>query len=115
MQFRYPESQDTPVEQKDGFKNATWTFYWNESIPAVGDVTTQSSKSAGGALERYKAVVVNNLPSFLTFVTPLDGSFWIYSIYPASGVLMASRHGRGFPGEAAVGGTFHSRCKISVN
>lgn len=112
--IRYQQATGKPKVEDDGFKEATWSFHWDSTLPNKGTITTQNSKSAGGGLDRNVGPAVPNLPSYVTFFTPFERTLWMYTIFPDLGILMASRHGLGLPGETAVGGTFHGKCKVTV-
>lgn len=113
-QYRYQAGGGEPQFMNDGFKAATWSFFWNSNKPSEGLAVVQHSKSAGATVERQPAMAVtNSLPDFITFIVPLKGAMWVYSVYPLNQVMFASRHGNGFDGEAGVGGLFKARCKVS--
>jgi len=114
VQYRYQVGGGDPQFMKDGFKAATWSFFWNSKTPSEGLAVVQHSKSAGATVERQPAMAItNSLPEFITFIVPLGGAMWVYSVYPEGQILFASRHGNGLPGEVGVGGLFKARCKVS--
>lgn len=113
-QYRYKTDGKDPNFEKDGFKAASWSFFWNSDKPSEGLAVVQHSQSAGATVERQPAIAItNSLPSFISFVVPLGGAMWIYSVYPEAQVLFASRHGTGYPGETAVAGLFKASCKVA--
>ncbi|WP_157810446.1 hypothetical protein [Achromobacter ruhlandii] len=114
--YRYKEDQSKkPEEFKDGFKNSTWSFSWDSSKPGQATVLTQSSQSAGGAPESATAAaVVNHDGSVLTFVVRYERGAWVYTLFPESRLMFASRHMLGLPGETGTGSIFHARCEMSV-
>lgn len=113
--YRVPLSERAAVEGgPDGFTGVAWSFSWVIGEP-TGTVIVQSSKAAGGAPEMQRGPVVAALDAgIVSFVVPMTGALWTYSIYPAANVLMASRHTSGLPEHVAVGSIFHARCAVSV-
>ncbi|WP_427185517.1 hypothetical protein ACL598_20575 [Bordetella bronchialis] len=114
-QYRFgPAGQETFAD-RDGFKSARWSFFWNATNPSEGLTITQDSQSAGGAVIRHDAVVLSDhFPQMLTFLANFADGLWVYTLYPEASVLIASRHGTGFAGEGGVGGIFRAKCTFSI-
>lgn len=112
--FDKPNSND-PNEITDGFKNVTWTFFWDSNNPSNGKVITQSSASAGGTPIAADTYVYIGEPVNFTFISQYQYGVWIYTLYPEEKIMVASRHMSIGVNNFPSGGTFYAKCNVSVS
>lgn len=111
--YRYDAGAQKPSVDVDGYKNAVWTFLWDSATPNSGTLVTQNSEAAGGGVSQDKvAALASANGDFITFMASYPHSVWVYTLFPANAVMMASRHGLGFGKELGIGGTFHAKCSM---
>ena len=111
----YQSKDGNPERLKDGFKNAAWSFQWSTATPGVGRVVTQDSESAGSGTRGADASVrfSDGLESISFFVF-YESGLWVYTLFPSSRVMVASRHMISAMHQGGSGAVFSAKCDMGI-
>jgi len=111
----YQSKDGNPERVKDGFKNAAWSFQWSTATPGVGRVVTQDSQSAGSGTRGADASVrfSDGLESISFFVF-YESGLWVYTLFPSSKVMVASRHMISSLHQGGSGAVFSAKCDMGI-